>query len=134
MDMEQITRGLESHQGKWMTIYNNKITIADSEEKLRGQVPATCEVRQIPAMIYGKTTWSNAVSTIVQTLADKQPPADILREPPQPETVEVAEIQHDERRPGFFGRLFGRGKRREERRQESRDYSSDDGSEVVYGG
>ncbi|GEM_PF-6547062 len=126
MELDQIIRGLESHQGKWMTIYNNKIVIAETEPKLRAQVPASCEVRQIPTMIYGRTTWSNAVSTIVQSLAAKQPPADILKEE-KSEQVEVAEVQHDEpKKESFFSRLFGKGKKKEKQ-----GYSEE--TEIVYG-
>ena len=128
MELDQIIRGLESHQGKWMTIYNNKIVIAETEGKLRSKVPASCEVRQIPTMVYGRTTWSNAVSTIVQSLADKQPPADVLRDEKQ--EVFVAEPPQEEKK-SFFSRLFCRGKKKEQK-QESYSYRSDSG-EVVYG-
>jgi hypothetical protein len=128
MELDQIIRGLENHQGKWMTIYNNKIVVAETEGKLRAKVPASCEVKQIPAMVYGRTTWSNAVSTIVQSLSEKQPPADVLREEKQEEAVVVDERREPERR-GFFARLFGKGRKKQE--QDSYSYSSD--AEIVYG-
>ena len=131
MELDQIIRGLESHQGKWMTIYNNKIVVAETEDKLRAKVPASCEARQIPTMVYGRTTWSNAVSTIVQSLADKQPPADVLRDEKHDE-VAVVETQHEPERKGFFARLFGKGKKKEERRDKGYSYNTGE-TEIVYG-
>lgn len=131
MDLDQIVRSLESHQGKWLTVYNNKIIVADTEEKLRSRVPAACEARQIPAMVYGRTTWSNAVSTIVQSLAEKQPPADVLREEKQPESVVISSAVQDEQKPGFFARLFGWKRKKEAQRAESTKPSGDE-VELVY--
>ena len=117
MDNSDVFKGLEKHQGKWMTVYEGKLVVAPAKDKLYQKVPSSYKAKQIPHMFQGSLAWrvlvKDAVAELVRQeehLKREQVQVAAVRAADQQEVVEMdletEDIEQD--RTPFWKRLFGK--------------------------
>jgi hypothetical protein len=108
MELGQVYRELEKHQGKFFALFEGRLVVADNEQKIYDKVGGKCMVKQVPPL-KGHFAWRAQITQALDELSNAPAP-----KPPFEETIRPDEngldVQVDSQGGGVFAklrRLFG---------------------------
>jgi|SRR3989339_1620268 len=113
MEVEEVLKELQGMQGKWTTIKNKKILVADTRagiDKMNG-----AKSYQIPTMYSGYQAWRAEVEQAIKEMVNldaikqhEEPPFYQESETDVKLPLQTEELEDDRPRKGFLAKIFGK--------------------------
>ena len=105
MQLDQVYLELEKHQGKFFTLHQGHIVIADNQEKIYEKVGGKCMTKQIPEL-KGHFAWRAQITQALDELNSAPPPEPALEDQIRPDTNgNGLELQVEEDSTTVFSKL-----------------------------
>ena len=102
MQLDQVYRELEKHQGKFFTLYEGKLLVADEEQKIRNKA-GECAIKKIPDMD-GYFSWRAQITQALEEMSAEPKPEPEVAEEVYADGIEDAPVQKSD---GFLSKLKG---------------------------
>ena len=113
MELSEIMRELQNHQGRWIGVKNKKIILSETRMGLENKISGSAQPYQIPRMYSGYPAWRTEVEEKLKEMVNM----DALRQhepPPFEETesevmmpLETEPVKEERPRKSFLERILG---------------------------